>query len=76
MRMPAGAKEILVKPWDAAVLRRYKLSTYHRLVDAAKVKILREALRKHHGNRTHTARALGLQRSYLIRLIRRLGVEA
>ena len=28
------------------------------------------------GNRTHTARALGLQRTYLLRLIRELGVAA
>jgi hypothetical protein len=26
------------------------------------------------GNRTHTARVLGLQRTYLLRLIRELGV--
>jgi DNA-binding NtrC family response regulator len=29
-----------------------------------------------HGNRTHTARALGLQRTYLLRLMRELGVAA
>ena len=53
----------------------YKTGLYYKLLTAAKVRILREALRRHHGNRTHTARALGLQRSYLIRLIKTLRVE-
>jgi DNA-binding NtrC family response regulator len=56
-------------------VRRYKASLFYRLVDAAKVRILKEALRRHRGNRTRTAEALGLQRSYLVRLIRKLGVK-
>ena len=48
---------------DAALIRRYKASLFYRLVDAAKVRILNEALRRHGGNRTHAARALGTQRT-------------
>jgi hypothetical protein len=52
----------------------HKASLFYRLVDAAKVRILKEALRRHRGNRTHAARALGIQRTCLIRLIQTLGV--
>ncbi len=38
--------------------------------------LLEDALGRASGNRTHTARALGLQRTYLLRLIHDLGVEA
>jgi DNA-binding NtrC family response regulator len=55
--------------------RYYKTGLYYDLLTAAKIGILREALRRHRGNRTHTARALGLQRTYLIRLLKTLGLE-
>jgi DNA-binding NtrC family response regulator len=60
---------------DGTMCRYYKDGLFYELVTAAKVRILREALRKHHGNRTHTARSLGLQRTYLTRLIKALGVK-
>jgi transcriptional regulator with GAF, ATPase, and Fis domain len=37
---------------------------------------LEQALARAHGNRTHAARELGLQRTYLLRLIHELGVQA
>lgn len=46
------------------------VSAYHKEVDNFKRQILQAALETHHGNRTHAARALGLQRTYLLRLIR------
>ena len=70
MSRPAGART------EGVVCRYYKTGLFYQLVKAAKVRILREALRRHGGNRTHTARTLGLQRSYLLRLIRKLGLEA
>jgi DNA-binding NtrC family response regulator len=57
------------------LVRRYKASRYYKLLDTARRQILSEALRDHCGNRTHTAKALGLQRSYLLRLIRKLAVK-
>ena len=35
-----------------------------------RVTLIRETLEKYAGNRTRTAKALGLQRTYLLRLIR------
>jgi DNA-binding NtrC family response regulator len=49
-------------PWKAAVLE-------------AKRKILREALARNQGNQTRTAADLGLQRTYLNRLLKDHGVE-
>jgi two-component system nitrogen regulation response regulator NtrX len=49
-------------PWKAAVLE-------------AKLKILREALARNQGNQTRTAADLGLQRTYLNRLLKDHGVE-
>jgi DNA-binding NtrC family response regulator len=37
--------------------------------------VLEARLTAHDGNRTHTARSLGLQRTYLLRLLRELGVD-
>ena len=48
---------------------------YHEAVRAFKKKFLYEMLAEHGGNRTHTARTLGLQRTYLLRLIRELGLD-
>jgi arginine utilization regulatory protein len=62
-------------PLEGTICRYYKTGRYYELLTAAKVHILREALRRHHGNITHTARAIGLQRTYLSRLIKTLGVE-
>lgn len=54
--------------------RSYRDGLYHALVDNAKRQILREALAHHKGNRTHTAQELGIQRTFLLRLIRQLRV--
>lgn len=47
-------------------------ATLHAQVRAVKVAIINEALDTHGGNRTRAAQALGLQRTYLIRLMREM----
>lgn len=49
---------------------------YHDAVSAFKRQLIEAALQRMRGNRTHAARVLGLQRTYLLRLIRDLGVSA
>lgn len=49
---------------------------YHDAVSDFKRRLIEVTLRQARGNRTHAARALGLQRTYLLRLIRELGVAA
>src|SRR5256712_9625419 len=49
---------------------------YHGAVSAFKRRLIEATLRQVSGNRTHAARVLGLQRTYLLRLIRELGVAA
>jgi DNA-binding NtrC family response regulator len=41
-----------------------------------KRQLLEQTLERTHGNRTHAARALGLQRTYLLRLINDLEAQA
>ena len=48
---------------------------YHAQVSAAQRQILEESLALHEGNQTRAAEALGLQRSYLARLVKKLGVK-
>jgi Bacterial regulatory protein, Fis family len=48
---------------------------WHESIRQFKRALLAQALGRANGNRTHAARALGLQRTYLLRLIRDLGVE-
>ena len=48
---------------------------YHAQVDAARRRILEEALASNEGNQTRAAEALGLQRSYLARLLKKLDVK-
>lgn len=50
--------------------------SYHGAVCAFKRRLIEATLHQAHGNRTHAARTLGLQRTYLLRLIRDLGVAA
>ncbi|MGH7314534.1 MAG: helix-turn-helix domain-containing protein [Candidatus Rokuibacteriota bacterium] len=50
--------------------------SYHGAVCAFKRRLIEATLHQVRGNRTHAARALGLQRTYLLRLIRDLGVAA
>lgn len=49
-------------------------ATWHEQVRAFKRRLLTIALERSRGNRTHAARALGLQRTYLLRLVRQLEV--
>ena len=49
---------------------------FHGAVCDFKRRLIEATLHQMRGNRTHTARALGLQRTYLLRLIRELGVAA
>ena len=49
---------------------------YHGAVSDFKRRLIEATLHRVQGNRTHAARALGLQRTYLLRLIRDLGVTA
>jgi DNA-binding NtrC family response regulator len=49
---------------------------YHGAVSDFKRRLIEATLQHMQGNRTHTARALGLQRTYLLRLIRELRVVA
>ncbi len=55
---------------------RAPAATYHGAVSEFKRRLIETTLRQAQGNRTHAARALGLQRTYLLRLIRDLGVTA
>ena len=49
---------------------------YHGAVSDFKRRLIEATLHQMRGNRTHAARALGLQRTYLLRLMRELGVAA
>ena len=49
---------------------------YHGAVSEFKRRLIEATLHRVQGNRTHAARVLGLQRTYLLRLIRDLGVAA
>ncbi|MBI3636207.1 MAG: hypothetical protein HY216_08340 [Candidatus Rokubacteria bacterium] len=49
---------------------------YHGAVSDFKRRLIEATLHEARGNRTHAARALGLQRTYLLRLIRDLNVAA
>jgi DNA-binding NtrC family response regulator len=51
-------------------------SGYHGAVSEFKRRLIEATLHQVRGNRTHAARALGLQRTYLLRLIRDLRVAA
>ena len=50
--------------------------TYHAAVEEFKRGLIASTLRRTSGNRTRAARLLGLQRTYLARLIRDLGLAA
>jgi len=50
--------------------------TYHEHVREFRKRLIERTLVEHGGNRSRTARALGLQRTYLLRLIRELDVQA
>ena len=48
---------------------------YHDAVRNFKREFLLQMLAAHGGNRTRTARAIGLQRTYLLRLLREFGLN-
>jgi hypothetical protein len=50
-------------------------SVYHSLVAAFQAEVIRRALAAAGGNRSHAARLLGLQRTYLLRLMRDRGID-
>lgn len=50
-------------------------SVYHSLLTAFKTELIKRALGATGSNRTYAARLLGLQRTYLHRLMRELGVD-
>ena len=49
---------------------------YHGAIHDFKKRLIETTLYQVKGNRTHAARALGLQRTYLLRLIRELAISA
>ena len=51
------------------------VSAYHKGVENFRKELLRTTLEAHGGNRTHAARTLGLQRTYLLRLIREFAIR-
>ena len=55
--------------------RTSELAGYHCAVSDFKRRLIEATLHQVRGNRTHAARALGLQRTYLLRLMRELGVD-
>lgn len=67
----SGAMSILPSTHDVPAS-----AGYHGAVSDFKRRLIEATLRQMRGNRTHTARALGLQRTYLLRLIRDLRVAA
>jgi DNA-binding NtrC family response regulator len=61
---------------DLSHCSSFAASGFHGAVCDFKRRLIETTLHQMRGNRTHTARALGLQRTYLLRLIRELGVAA
>jgi DNA-binding NtrC family response regulator len=59
-----------------AGMTREAVRTYHAAVEEFKRGLIASTLRRTSGNRTRAARLLGLQRTYLARLIRDLGLAA
>lgn len=51
------------------------VSAYHKEVESFKKELIRTTLETTAGNRTQAARRLGLQRTYLLRLIREFGIH-
>ncbi|HEY7362685.1 MAG TPA: helix-turn-helix domain-containing protein [Methylomirabilota bacterium] len=68
--------ETTPRPSQSESLPRLADHSYHGAVCEFKRRLIEATLYQARGNRTHAARALGLQRTYLLRLIRDLGVAA
>jgi DNA-binding NtrC family response regulator len=56
-------------------MHKESVSAFHQGVEGFKKQLLQTTLEAHRGNRTHAARALGLQRTYLVRLMRDFDVR-
>ena len=75
-----GVEEL---PWEISNLVSYKegiressgAAEFHQAVEEHKRKLIIEALKKTNGNQTKAAELLGLQRTYLVRLIKTLGIK-
>ena len=50
--------------------------SFHDAVVEFKRRLISETLERVHGNRTHAAIALGMRRTYLLRLLRQLAIDA
>jgi len=59
----------------APVAARVEVEDFHGGVKAYKQALIRAALRKADGNQTQAAEALGLQRTYLVKLLRSLNIR-
>jgi len=68
IRHPAERAELPVGPWSPA-------PGFHGAVIEFKRRLIEATLTRQRGNRTRTARALGLQRTYLLRLMREFEVK-
>jgi two-component system, NtrC family, response regulator AtoC len=68
--------EIVPADLPSEVLRGTSMpaESFHAQVEEFRKRLLRETLARHAGNQTKAAQALGLQRTYLARLIRQLGL--
>jgi DNA-binding NtrC family response regulator len=76
LRCSLAAMNTMPAPPAATVPLLARPIGYHGAVSDFKRRLIETTLQQMCGNRTHTARALGLQRTYLLRLIRELGVAA
>ncbi|HEX7899322.1 MAG TPA: sigma-54 dependent transcriptional regulator [Planctomycetota bacterium] len=68
--------EIVPSDLPSEVLRGTSLpaESFHAQVEEFRKRLLQETLARHGGNQTKAAQALGLQRTYLARLIRQMGL--
>jgi DNA-binding NtrC family response regulator len=76
LRLPVRAMNTMPTPTATVSPLLPRPLGYHGAVSDFKRRLIETTLQQMRGNRTHTARALGLQRTYLLRLIRELGVTA
>jgi DNA-binding NtrC family response regulator len=77
---PAGAPAVAPRPpalapAPAPAVPRPAVG-FHGAVSEFKRRLIEATLAQAGGNRTRAARALGLQRTYLLRLMRELGIQA
>ncbi|HXH83340.1 MAG TPA: helix-turn-helix domain-containing protein [Candidatus Tectomicrobia bacterium] len=70
----ASATAVSSAATSPAAAARGRVVGYHGAVSEFKRRLIEATLHQARGNRTHAARALGLQRTYLLRLIRDLEV--